>query len=144
MLHIIPSIHCTTAALDAERTRLDVIAQNIANANTTRGVDGRPYQRQQVVFQAVLDRAQAAKGGGWGAVPKPEVARIQADTRPGQAVLQPGHPDADANGMVLMPNVSIHEEMADMIVASRTYEANLAVFKNGRAMAMQALGIGKR
>lgn len=143
MLNIIPSLPSTTAALDAERTRLDVIAQNIANANTTRGIDGRPYQRQQVVFETVLQRLQSRNGAVQN-VPAPHVSRVESDSRPGRAVFQPGHPDADANGIVVLPNVNIYEEMADMIVASRTYEANLAVFRNARAMAMQALSIGKR
>jgi flagellar basal-body rod protein FlgC len=142
MLHFIPSLPSTTAALDAERTRLEVISQNIANSNTTRGTDGRPYQRQQVVFEAILQNAQASDGKSV-AVCRPQVSRIQKDLRPGPTAYQPGHPDADANGMVQLPNVNIYEEMADMIVASRTYEANVAVFKNGRSMAMQALSIGK-
>jgi flagellar basal-body rod protein FlgC len=142
MIHFIPSLSSTTAALDAERTRLEVIAQNIANSNTTRGLDGRPYQRQQVVFETALQRAQA-KDGNNVPVSRPQVSRIQKDSRPGPTVYQPGHPDADSNGMVQLPNVNIYEEMADMIVASRTYDANVAVFKNGRAMAMQALSIGK-
>jgi flagellar basal-body rod protein FlgC len=142
MINFISSLSSTTAALDAERTRLEVIAQNIANSNTTRGLDGRPYQRQQVVFETALQSAQA-KDGKSAAVSRPQVSRIQKDLRPGPTVSQPGHPDADANGMVQLPNVNIYEEMADIIVASRTYEANVAVFKNGRSMAMQALSIGK-
>jgi flagellar basal-body rod protein FlgC len=142
MVNLIPSLPSTTGALDAERTRLEVIAQNIANANTTRGVDGRPYQRQQVVFQSVLDSAQA-NGGSPSQVGIPQVSRIEKDTTPGSMIYQPGHPDADANGMVQLPNVNIYEEMADMIVASRTYDANVAVFKNGKSIAMQALSIGK-
>ena len=142
MVQLLSGIQNTTAALDAERTRLDIISQNIANANTTRGVDGKPYQRQQVVFETALQRAQNADGTT-SSLPKPQVSRIQKDTRPGPAIYQPGHPDADANGMVAMPNVNIYEEMADMIAASRTYEANVAVFKNGKAMAQQALSIGK-
>lgn len=142
MVDVIPSLPSTTAALDAERTRLEVIAQNIANANTTRGLDGRPYQRQQVVFQAVLDSAQAKNHSAVQAA-IPQVSRIEKDPTPGSVIYQPGHPDADANGMVQLPNVNIYEEMADMIVASRTYDANVAVFKNGRSIAMQALSIGK-
>jgi len=142
MIHSIPNLSSTSAALDAENTRLEIIAQNIANANTTRGLDGKAYQRQQVVFESVLQRAQS-KDGGPDLATLPHVSRIRKDPRPGQAVYQPGHPDADANGMVQLPNVNIYEEMADMIVASRTYEANVAVFKNGRAIAMQALSIGK-
>jgi flagellar basal-body rod protein FlgC len=143
MIHCIPSLPSTTAALDAERTRLEVIAQNIANAQTTRGLDGRPYQRQQVVFETALQHA-LSKDSKTSNVPVPQVGRIQKDARPGSLVYQPGHPDADANGMLQLPNINLYEEMADMIVASRTYEANVAVFKNGRAMALQALSIGKR
>ena len=142
MIQFIPSLPSTTAALDAERTRLEVIAQNIANSNTTRGLDGRPYQRQQVVFETALQQAQA-KGCNSAMNSQPQVSRIQKDPRPGPTFCQPGHRDADANGIVHLPNVNIYEEMADMIVASRTYDANVAVFKNGRTMAMQALSIGK-
>ena len=141
MVNFIPSISSSSAALDAERARLEVISQNIANSNTTRGVDGKAYQRQQVVFESVLQRAQA--DGSTQAVTVPQLAKIQKDSRPGRSIYDPGHPDADANGMVNLPNVNLYEEMADMIVASRTYDANLAVVKNGRAMAMQALSIGK-
>jgi flagellar basal-body rod protein FlgC len=142
MLHLIPSLGSTTSALDAESTRLEIISQNIANANTTRAPDGRPYQRQEVVFENALQRATAVNSGASDLF-APKVASIQKDPRPGQSVYQPGHPDADANGFVQLPNVNVDEEMADMIVASRTYEANLAVLKNGRAMAMQDLSIGK-
>ena len=68
-----------------------------------------------------------------------QVASIEKDTRPPQMVYNPGHPDADANGMVAMPNVNIHEEMADLIASSRAFEANLAVVKNARSMAQQTL-----
>lgn len=143
MIHFIPSLPSTTAALDAERTRLEVISQNIANANTTRGLDGRAYQRQQVLFQSVLDRVQG-KDSSRAVLSAPQVVKIQKDPRPGRAVYAPGHADADkTTGMLQLPNVNIYEEMADMIVASRTYEANLAVLKNGRSLALQALSIGK-
>lgn len=143
MINFISSLPSTSAALGAERTRLQVIAQNIANANTTHGLDGRPYHRQQVVFATVLQHARAQDGRAE-SLSLPRVNRVQDDPRPGRAISQPGHPDADANGMVELPNVNIYEEMADMIVASRTYEANVAVFKNSRSIAMQALSIGKR
>ena len=71
------------------------------------------------------------------------MARIDKDPRPSEMVYEPGHPDADADGMVAMPNVNVNEEMADMIAASRAFEANLAVVKNARAMALQTLSIGK-
>ena len=140
MLDILSGIQSTTAALNAERTRLDVISENIANAQTTRGPDGKPYQRQVVVFETALK--QAIEGGGQ--VPMLREARIQKDSRPPQLIYEPGHPDADANGMVALPNVNIHEEMADLIAASRAFEANLAVVKNARSMALQTLAIGKK
>ena len=143
MTSLIPGIASTSAALDAERTRLEIIAQNIANANTTHGPDGKPYQRQQVVFESALQQAQMNAGPANPALVGPRVSRVEKDSRPFRLVYEPGHPDADASGMVAMPNVNLYEEMADMIVASRSYEANLAVVKNGRSMALQALSIGK-
>lgn len=140
MVDILTGIHSTTAALNAERLRLDIISQNIANAQTTRGPDGRPYQRQVVVFETALRQAMDGRAQS----PTLRVARVDKDTRPGQILHNPGHPDADARGMVAMPNVSIHEEMADLISASRTFEANLAVIRNARSMAMQALALGKK
>ncbi len=141
MVQILSGIQSTTAALDAERTRLDVISENIANAHTTRGPDGKPYQRQVVVFESALQ--QALGGGNEPQTPTLQVARIDKDPRPPIMTYEPGHPDADANGMVAMPNININEEMADMIAASRAFEANLAVVKNSRAMAMQTLSIGR-
>ena len=142
MIQILSGIQNTTAALDAERTRLDVISENIANANTAHGVDGKPYQRRLVVFESALQQAMDSGNG----VPSTSlrIARIDKDTRPPLQVYQPGHPDADARGMVAMPNINVHEEMADLIAASRAFEANLAVVKNSRVMAMQTLAIGKR
>ncbi|MGB9601196.1 MAG: flagellar basal body rod protein FlgC [Verrucomicrobiia bacterium] len=140
MINLIPGIQSTVSALEAERVRMEVISQNIANAYTTRGLDGRPYQRQQVVFERVLNTAM-----GLEAEPATvRVARVVKDNRPMPKVYSPGHPDADKNGMVTMPNVNIHEEMVDMISANRSYEANLAVIKTARNMVMQTLSIGKR
>ena len=143
MIQILPGIQSTASALTAERTRLDVIAENIAHAQTTRGPDGRPYQRRVVVFERVLQQA-AERTAGTEAPTTVRVARILPDPRPPLLVYKPGHPDADANGMVALPNINIHEEMADLIAASRAFEANLAVIKNARAMALQTLAIGKR
>jgi flagellar basal-body rod protein FlgC len=137
-----PGISSTSSALDAERIRMDVVSQNIANVDTTRGLDGKPYQRQQVVFQSVLNAQQAAGSPGLSAQTV-QIARIQNDNRPPRMVYNPSHPDANAQGMVAMPDINMHEEMVDMIASSRAYEANLAVVKNARSMAMQDLSIGK-
>jgi flagellar basal-body rod protein FlgC len=141
MIQILTGIQNTSAALSAEQTRLDVISENIANANTTHGVDGKPYQRQVVVFESALQQATSGPGGVQMA--PIQVARIEKDSSPPVKLYEPGNPDADANGMVETPNININEEMADLISASRTFEANLAVVKNDRAMAMETLSIGK-
>ena len=141
MIQILSGIQSSTAALEAERTRLDVISENIANAHTTRGPDGKPYQRQVVVFESALKQALGAEHQSQ--TPSLHVARVEKDPRPAILAYEPGHPDADSNGMVAMPNINVHEEMADMITASRAFEANLAVVKNARAMALQTLSIGK-
>lgn len=143
MINILSGVQNTSAALNAERIRMEVISQNIAQSNTTRGPDGKPYTRQQVVFESVL---QEKRNLGFGSV-QPEtvrVARIEKDPRPPRMIFNPGSPDADPSGMVSAPNINIHEEMADLIVASRAFEANLAVVKNSRSMAMQTMAIGKR
>ena len=143
MINILPGIDSTASSLNAERIRMDVISQNIANANTTHGADGKPFQRQQVVFENLL-RAQTGNDGSGLPAQTVHIARVEKDSRPPQLVYDPGHRDADGNGMVAMPNINIHEEMADLMVASRSFEANLAVIKTARSMAMQTLQIGKR
>lgn len=141
MIQALTGIKNISAALDAEQTRLDVISENIANANTAHGVDGKPYQRKVVVFESALQQAMNSDGSVQ--MPGLRVAKIENDNRPPIQVYDPGNPDADANGMISMPNINIHEEMADLISASRAYEPDLAVVKNARAMAMQTLSIGK-
>ena len=143
MINLLTGINNTSSALTAERVRMDVISQNIANANTTRDLNGKPYQRQQVVFETVLNQQQGFDGSlrGEGGL---RVSRVEKDQRPARLVFSPGHPDADENGLVAMPNINIHEEMADLMVSSRAYEANLVVVRSARAMALQTLAIGKR
>jgi flagellar basal-body rod protein FlgC len=142
MINILPGIDSTSAALNAERIRMDVVSENIANVNTTRGLDGKPYQREQVVFESVLQAQQ--NSDALGSAPQTvQIARIEKDQRPPIMVYNPSHPDANAQGMVAMPDISIPEEMVDMIAASRAFEANLAVVKDARSMAMETLAIGK-
>lgn len=141
MIQTLTGVENTAAALSAEQTRLDVISENIANANTTHGVDGKPYQRQVVVFESALQQAMGSDGNVQ--MPAIHVARVEKDTTPPIKVYDPGNPEADSNGMISEPNIDINEEMADLISASRTYEANLAVVKNAHTMAMETLSIGK-
>jgi flagellar basal-body rod protein FlgC len=139
-MNLISGIDVTSSALNAQKTRLDIVAQNIANAQTTRGPDGTPYQRKIVSFESELVRRSAGSGAGLQSV---RVGSITADRTPGQQVFNPQHPDAGPDGLVTMPNVNMSYEMVDLITASRAYEANLSVVKNAKQMAMRALEIGK-
>lgn len=133
-MDIIPGLSQTASALDANKQRLEVVAQNIANAQTTRGPDGGPYQRQGISFASVL---QGVNQSGV------EVDRVFTDERPGPTVYNPSHPHANDEGMVRMPNVKMAVEMVDMIAASRAYQANLSASKISREMAQSALRIGR-
>jgi flagellar basal-body rod protein FlgC len=133
-MDIIPGLSQTSSALDANKQRLEVIAQNIANAQTTAGPDGGPYQRRGVSFASVLEGVNQTGV---------EVNEVFTDRRPGPVVYNPSHPHADAEGMVRMPNVKMAIEMVDMITASRAYQANLSASKISREMAQSALRIGQ-
>lgn len=142
MVSFLNGIDATSSALNAERIRMDVVSQNISMANVSHGLDGKPYQRQQVVFDTFL---QQATGGLNGSQAQPvAVARVESDKRPPRLVFSPSHPDADSEGMVALPDINVANEMADLIVSSRSFEANLAVVKNARNMAQQSLAIGRR
>ena len=133
MMNLISSISITASALNAEKTRMEMVAQNIANAHTTKDVDGLPYQRKVVSFESVLDSA------GRGV----RVSQIANDPTPGEVIYDPTHPDATKEGMVQMPNVKVATEMVDLMSSSRAYEANLAVARNSKQLAMRALSIGR-
>ncbi|MCH6255824.1 flagellar basal body rod protein FlgC [Puniceicoccaceae bacterium K14] len=138
-----PGLDATSSALQAEKVRLDIIGQNIANAHTTSGPDGKPYARQVVSFEsALMDHGKNSSGDtvyGQGVA----ISSIRDDKTPGAIVYNPGHPDADEKGMVQLPNVNVTHEMVDMITASRSYEANLEVVKTAKQMAQNALRIGR-
>jgi flagellar basal-body rod protein FlgC len=137
MMNVISASSITGSALDAEKMRVDIVSQNIANANTTKGIDGKPYQRRIVAFESLLD---AAAGPNMQGV---RVSEIKRDENPGEIINNPRHPHADKDGNLTMPNVNIPFEMVDMVTATRSYEANLAVVRNARQMATQALSIGR-
>jgi len=137
-MNLISGIDVTADALEAQKTRLDVVAQNIANAQTTRTASGGPYQRQIVSFETELLRQ-----AGSAALQSVHVAKISSDPSPGEKVYNPQHPDAGADGFVTMPNVNLAYEMVDMLTASRAYEANLSFAKNARQLAEKTLEIGK-
>ena len=134
-MDLIPAINVTSSALKAEKMRMEVVAENIANAQTTRDANGMPYQRKILSFQSVLD----ASGKGSGVA----ISRFSTDSTPGESIYNPTHPHAGPDGMVKMPNVKVAMEMIDLMSASRAYEANLAVVRNAKQIALQALTIGK-
>ena len=137
-MDLISGIDITGSALSAQQTRLDIVAQNIANAQTTRTPGGGPYQRQVVSFETEL--VKSIDGSPLQSV---HVGAITSDPTPGQKVYDPQHPDAGPNGMVTMPNVNLAYEMVDLLTATRAYEANLSFAKNARELAMKTLDIGK-
>jgi flagellar basal-body rod protein FlgC len=143
MMRLVPGADTTASALNAERIKLESISQNIANANVTDAPGGGPYQRKEVVFESIINEALSS-GSGKGANPSSVKAIITTDSNnDGPKIYDPEHPHADDTGYVQMPNVNIHEEMVNMILASRSYEANLAAMKYGRRMATQTLSIGR-
>jgi flagellar basal-body rod protein FlgC len=141
MINFLTGIQSSSAALAAERVRMEVISDNLANAEVPRGLDGKLYQRKQVVFEAALNQAQGLGGDSPTLI---KVGKITNDPSPPRLIYDPSSPYKDAKGMVELPAIDIHTEMADLIASSRAFEANLAVVKNSRQMALQALSIGNR
>ncbi len=144
------SLAVSVSALDAHRHRMNVIASNLANAQSTKTSAGGPYKRRDVVFQAApvssaFQRAftQVSTGAGKHALDGVKVARVIEDQKPGQKIYDPRHPDADKKGFVTMPNVNVMEEMVNMIGASRAYEANVQAVNASRTMWSRALEIGR-
>lgn len=142
------AIDASGSGLTAERLRMDVISNNIANANTTRTAEGGAYRRKVVVFeprteeasrfaQVLANETKQKPGNGVRAT------QITGDMSPFRMVYEPGHPDANQEGYVEMPNLNIVTEMVDMITASRAYEANVTAVNSAKNMAMKALDIGK-
>ncbi len=147
------AINIATSGLSAQRLRSDVIADNIANANTTRTQEGGPFRKSRVVFRPIAEEPYwrspflpdgMDNGGGEGV----RVVSIEKDTEPPRLVYDPTHPDALKTGpyagYVQMPNVDIVTEMTDLIAASRAYEANASIIDGYKAMFMKALEIGGR
>jgi flagellar basal-body rod protein FlgC len=129
----------SATGMSAEQFRMEVIANNLANANTTRSANGGPFRRQDVVFAEVL--GGATRAGGTPDLRGVRVAGVVEDPSPLNRMYQPGHPDADAEGFVLMPNVQLPVEMVNLITASRAYEANVKAAQTFRTMNEQALGL---
>jgi flagellar basal-body rod protein FlgC len=144
------SLDIAASGLTAERMRMDVTAENLANAQTTRGANGQPYRRQEVVlqqsggFSATLAGAMGASAGtGSGTPGGVQVAGIVADPTPDQLVYDPTNPDANARGYVQMPNVNPVTEMTDLIDESRSYEADVTAMQTAKSMYTKTLDLLK-
>lgn len=133
------SMNISASALTAQRLRMDIIAQNIANAETTRTANGEPYQRRYTVLAQKQGNLFESYLSGYGV----RVNEIAGDDSPFKLLYDPDHVDADENGYVRMPNVDIAREMIDMMIATRAYEANTTVLGAYKNIAMKALEIGK-
>ena len=146
-MSLFQSFDINTSALTAQRFRMDVISENVANVTTTRTEDGTPYRRTIVTFReknvtpfskVLSNTREAYLGNGV------KVSKVSEDTE-SEFVMKydPSHPDADENGYVSYPNVNIITEMTNMIDASRSYEANLTAFETSKAIALKGLELGK-
>lgn len=145
-MSVFKAFHISASGLTAERLRMDTIANNLANANTTRSADGGPYQRQVPIFAPMLDQTmRGAKGPlqkgttGQGV----RVVGVMSDPSPPRLVFDPQHPDANEDGYVEMPNIHVVKEMVDLITATRAYEANITALNSAKSMAQKALEIGR-
>ncbi|MCX7688216.1 MAG: flagellar basal body rod protein FlgC [Fimbriimonadales bacterium] len=132
---LINTMRVSASGLSAERLRMDLIADNLANANSTRTPEGGPYRRKVAVFEPITPTASMPGGV--------RVVGIAHDPAPPRLVYQPGHPDADPNGYVAYPNVEMVHEMVDLITASRAYEANIQAFNAAKNMFLRTLDIGR-
>lgn len=136
----------SASALDAQRTRLNVISSNLANVESTKTAEGGPYRRKDVVFSAAPAGSsfeEALRSNLEGSQPGVSVTQVIQDDRPFKRLYEPQHPDADPDGFVLYPNINAMEEMVNMISALRSYEANVTALNATKSMAMKALEIGR-
>jgi len=140
---LLPALSVSASALDAQSHRMRVIAANVANAQTTRDANGNVYRRRDVVFASELDRNIGTRRRDISGLRGVRVARTVEDNTPLKRVYRPGHPDADPDGYLTLPNVNPMEEMVDLMVANRSYEANVAAIKTTRMIAQKAMEIGK-
>jgi len=148
---IFETMRVSLSALTAQRLRMDVVTSNIANVETTRSPQGGPYLRRQVIFQAeagspfatLLETQIGGRQGPSGAARGVMVVGIRSDPGAVREVYDPRHPDADENGLVRYPDIDVITEMADLLAATRAYEANVTVLNAVKNMAMRALSIGR-
>ena len=145
---LISAMDISASGMTAQRLRMDVISQNIANVSTTRAGDGGPYKRKTVLFQEQTDIRpfsahlssilnKPVQGNGV------RIQRVTEDNSPGPLVYEPAHPDANAEGYIAMPNMNVVTEMVNMIAASRSYEANATAINITKAMIAKTLDLSR-
>ncbi len=137
------NLDVSETGMTANRTWMDVISNNIANANTTRTPEGGPYKAKAVSFSSVLDSASGTSPKAPAIGSGVQVSNVVLNETPPVLLYNPAHPDADAQGRVALPNVNLTQEMVQMISATRSYEANVAAFNAGKTMYLKALDVGK-
>lgn len=142
-MDFLSALRISASGLAAERVRVNLASSNLANAESTRGPDGKPYKRLDPVLEAVPfgDRLAAATGDG-----EPmgvRVAQVRQDEKTGRRVYEPAHPDADADGFVTLPNVNMVHEVVNLMSASRSYDANASAVETLKTMAQRALDIAR-
>lgn len=139
------AMNISSSGLAAQRVRMNVLSSNLANANTTRTPEGGPYKREDVVFSATnVSEFENMLDEDWGTeLKKVQVVDIHKDTKAPRMVLDPSHPDANADGYVAMPNIQTMTEMVNMIAATRAFEANTTALNSAKTMANTAIEIGR-
>ncbi len=145
-MNFLDALHVSSSGLTAQRLRMNLIAGNLANVNTTRTPEGGPYKKKDAVFAAlpVRDSFQdLLTSVGSEKLSKVKVVGIIDNPRQPLSKYNPSHPDADDNGFVAMPNINLVEEMVNMMSATRSYEANVTAIKATKDMALKALEIGR-
>ncbi|RMG68587.1 MAG: flagellar basal body rod protein FlgC [Nitrospirae bacterium] len=135
-MDIFKTFDVSASALVAQKLRMQTISSNLANINTTRTPEGGPYRRRDVVFETLLMDEEGLLSGV-------RVKDVRVDQRPPRVVYDPDHPDADENGYVRLPNINLVEEMVNMMLATRAYEANVNSFNITKGMILKALELGK-
>ena len=145
-MDLLTSLKISSSGLNANKKRMDSISSNIANAQTTRTAEGGPYRRKDVAFGAEPARdsfADILEGELGENAQVVNATEVISSNRPPILKYDPGHPDANAEGYVAMPNINVMEEMANMISTNRHYEANVTAINTTKSMAMKALEIGR-
>ena len=147
-MSIIDSLSVSVSGMTAQRQRVNTISENLANANTTRTPQGGPYRRREVIFAAVANDRKfedelRAQERALDTATQVKVVGIVQDTKPPILRYEPGHPDANEEGYVAMPNINTMQEMVNLMEASRSYEANVAAFNASKSMWQSALDLGR-